>query len=47
MMTLKEQLAVIPPGKAYEGERYDTKDEHVLHLEDGDGNCYDLRVKKE
>ena len=46
MTTLKEQLAKIPVG-VYEGTRYDTDDEHVLHLVSENVKAYDLRVKKE
>lgn len=47
MTSLKEQLAKIPQGAEYQANRYDTDDEHVLHVHDGKGHSYDLRVKKE
>jgi hypothetical protein len=48
MTTLKEQLAKIPQGTEYQANRYDTEDEHVLHLwNTKEGRSYDLRVKKE
>lgn len=47
MSNLKEQLAKVPIGAEYNANRYDTDDEHVLHLYDEKGQCYDLRVKKE
>lgn len=47
MSSLKEQLAKIPQGAEYLANRYDTDDEHVLHLWDGKGHSFDLRVKKE
>jgi len=48
MVTLKEQLAKVPQGADYQANRYDTEDEHVLHLwNTKEGHSYDLRVKKE
>ena len=48
MSNLKDQLAKIPQGSGYEAIRYDTDDEHVLHLRDSvTGRSFDLRVKKE
>jgi len=47
MVSLKDQLQRVPPGAEYHANRYDTEDEHVIHLWDEKGRSYDLRVRKE
>jgi len=47
MAGLKDQLVKVPTGAEYHANRYDTDDEHVLHLCDEKGRSFDLRVRKE
>jgi len=54
-MTAREQLLAIPHGVVVPDSqhltmgwnRYDTDDEHVLHLWDGHGVSYDIRSPKQ
>jgi hypothetical protein len=44
-MDITEQMKNLPQGNFYNADRYDTADEHVLHLWK-DGESYDIRVPK-
>lgn len=47
MSKLKKQILSIPIGTEYSANRYDTDNEHKLHLWDNKGNSFDISFKKQ
>lgn len=46
MIDFVKQLRRIPVGSEYHAHRYDTDDDNVLHVWDGKGQSFDMRISK-